>query len=560
MVALAAGSSSLDDNASSTANQEKALPADLAWVPADAVGFLSVRLADLWQSPTLKTFRAQLAKEDPDLAEDLEKGLPKAFEQFLGVGPKDVERITLALQMPFPGSVLEVPMSVTTVEPLDRAKLLRTLDGGMVEKALSGGTYAQGRTRGVLLQFINDRSYMLWMPRRNARWGGNAALEDALRVAATKHTLAGGLLPSALLEQIEETSFRREPPLASFVLATNPLFLARSAAVTLDLGENSRLEMRLLYRKEATAAAGEEALRASLGVLGRWLNRELATGQGPDGPLPARLLRRLADDLQNAPVEQQGKTLLASLELKADLTTALLQTIAQAPISSRRLQSQNNLKQLAIAMHNYHDTYGYFPPAMVKSKSGEPLYSWRVAILPFIEADAAWRQFKLDEPWDSPNNKRLLSLMPRTFATPGAKKDEPYTTHYQLLVGGGAMFDAQQPTRISHIPDGLSNTIMIVEAEEAVPWSKPADLTYSPKEPLPKFGGIFKNGFNAAGADGAVHFIPNKTPPDTLHALITRSGGEPIGFPDRPSMQKATYPRGAVKKMALPPKTILEKK
>jgi len=194
-----------------------------------------------------------------------------------------------------------------------------------------------------------------------------------------------------------------------------------------------------------------------------------------------------------------------------------------------KMKSSNNLKQMALAFHNYHDTYGTFPPATVYSKDGKtPLYSWRVAILPFIEEGKLYKEFKLDEAWDSDNNKKLLEKMPKTYAPVTGKPKDKTTTHYQVIVGGGAMFEEKKKLRIADVTDGLSNTLMVVEAEEPVPWSKPADLTYDPKKELPKFGGQFKEGFNAAFADGAARFIKKDNDEQLLRALITRNGGEAV--------------------------------
>jgi len=88
-----------------------------------------------------------------------------------------------------------------------------------------------------------------------------------------------------------------------------------------------------------------------------------------------------------------------------------------------RGQSNNNLKQIAIAFHQYHDTYKSLPLHAIYSKDGKtPLLSWRVAILPFIEQDALYKQFKLDEPWDSEHNKKLIPLMPRIYMPVGLGK------------------------------------------------------------------------------------------------------------------------------------------
>ena len=75
-------------------------------------------------------------------------------------------------------------------------------------------------------------------------------------------------------------------------------------------------------------------------------------------------------------------------------------------------------------MHNYHDTYGTFPPAATTDGADKPLLSWRVAILPFLEQQPLYEQFHLDEPWDSPHNKTLIEQMPQVYAIPGSPTKE----------------------------------------------------------------------------------------------------------------------------------------
>jgi hypothetical protein len=225
--------------------------------------------------------------------------------------------------------------------------------------------------------------------------------------------------------------------------------------------------------------------------------------------------------------------------------------------ATTKIQSKNNLKQLAIAMHNYNDIYGRLPPSVVYDRNGTPLYSWRVLVLPFIEEEALYKQFRLDEPWDSPNNKPLLARMPKTFVTPGTTPKEPYATFYQVFDGPGAAFDSDKgkglrpfplagndrtgqpagmeggvPSRIpATFPDGMSRTFLVVEAGEAVPWSKPGDVRWDPNGPLPKLGGIYGGDFHAAMADAYVRYVPKSTPERAVRAAITASGNEPDELP-----------------------------
>jgi hypothetical protein len=174
---------------------------------------------------------------------------------------------------------------------------------------------------------------------------------------------------------------------------------------------------------------------------------------------------------------------------------------------------------------------------------GKALLSWRVTLLPYLGEDNLYKQFKIDEPWDGPNNKKLLDKMPKVYAAPGVKTREPYTTFYQVFVGTGAPFQKHQTARFpASFPDGTSNTILIAEAGSAVPWTKPEDLHYAPDEPLPELGGPYPGVINVALADGSAVALSAKADPDLLRALITPAGGEVVDI-DR--FKAPTSPREA---------------
>jgi hypothetical protein len=194
----------------------------------------------------------------------------------------------------------------------------------------------------------------------------------------------------------------------------------------------------------------------------------------------------------------------------------------------------NNLKQLALAMHGYEATNGTLPPAAVYGKDGKPLLSWRVLLLPYLEQNGLYKQFKLDEPWDGPHNKKLLAKMPRVFAAPTDEKSvKAHETFYQVFVGKGTIFEGKKAMRLQDIADGTSQTLLIVEAGKAVPWTKPEDLPYDPAKPLPKLGGLgFENGFHGAFCDGSVRFLSHTIREKTLQALVTPNGGEAVNDED----------------------------
>jgi hypothetical protein len=155
---------------------------------------------------------------------------------------------------------------------------------------------------------------------------------------------------------------------------------------------------------------------------------------------------------------------------------------------------------------------------------GQP-YSWRVALLPFLGEDELYAQYRRDEPWDSPANKAVLARMPRVFALPGSGKAADGLTYYQVLVGPGTAFERPDlRLRLASFPRGAAQTILVVEAAEPVPWTKPQDLPYAPNGPLPRLGGLVGNGFHAMFADASVRWIDAGQEEKALRALITRDG------------------------------------
>jgi prepilin-type processing-associated H-X9-DG protein len=166
----------------------------------------------------------------------------------------------------------------------------------------------------------------------------------------------------------------------------------------------------------------------------------------------------------------------------------------------------------------------------LQNAKDKPLLSWRVAMLPFIEQDALYREFKLDEPWDSEHNKKLIEKMPKLFA-PDNKSGKPGYTHFQMVIGPNALLPVG--TRMpASFPDGMSNTIAVVEAAEPVIWTKPDDVMLPGKE-LPKdlkrrFGGLWPGGFNVLMWDGSVRFVKDSVSDRTLGLLLDPRDGQPI--------------------------------
>jgi len=224
------------------------------------------------------------------------------------------------------------------------------------------------------------------------------------------------------------------------------------------------------------------------------------------------------------------------------LVALLLPAVQAAREAGRRSEASNDLKQIVLALHNYHDTYNEFPPPVVTDASGKPLYSWRVVILPFMEQQALYNQFDKSKAWDDPANMTISNTKLDVYQSPSDESLAPNGTNYFVLVGPDTVFPdyPKLPKRkmsIAGIPDGTSNTIAIIETK-GIPgsWAAPIDPTFDsvnlrigtgPGEIKP----VHPGGTQVALADGSVRFLSQTIDPETLRRLFLRNDGQVINVP-----------------------------
>jgi prepilin-type processing-associated H-X9-DG protein len=232
---------------------------------------------------------------------------------------------------------------------------------------------------------------------------------------------------------------------------------------------------------------------------------------------------------QTTLVDGSPQNQLVMVAVTGILVALLLPAVQAARIAARRSQSMNNMKQLLLSMHVHADAKKSLPPHASYSPDGKPLLSWRVHMLPYLEEQALYSKFKLDEPWDSPHNKALIPLMPHVFASPALPPSPDGKTVYLALVGPQCILDGSpKGIGFAQISDGTSKTIMLVEADadQAVEWTKPDDLEFDPAKPMAGFGKLYPNGSNAGFADGSVRFVSATTEPTMFRGAVTRNGRE----------------------------------
>ena len=205
----------------------------------------------------------------------------------------------------------------------------------------------------------------------------------------------------------------------------------------------------------------------------------------------------------------------------------LLPAIQAAREAARRSQSSNNLKQIGLALHNYHDVFGSFPPAVVTNEDGKPLYSGRVLLLPFLNQQAIYNQFDKEKAWNSPENTALSQTVIPIFVDPSSATLPAGQTDYLFVSGKGAVFEAGKTTKISDITDGLSNTVVVVEVKNSgINWAEPRDLTIGQPMSLP--AGNHPGGNNVLFGDGSVRFMSKSTGTTVIRSMATKDGGESV--------------------------------
>lgn len=212
------------------------------------------------------------------------------------------------------------------------------------------------------------------------------------------------------------------------------------------------------------------------------------------------------------------------------LVALLLPAVQAAREAARRMQASNHLKQLGLALQNYDAAYGSFPPAIVTDPDGQPLYSGRVLLLPFLEQRGLHDAFNKDEPWDSPNNKLITQQALNVFSDPSAPhSDVPGQTDFLFVTGKGTAFDpANKGFSMGDIKDGTSNTIAVIEVKgSGINWAEPRDIDFSQPISLP--AGNHPNINLAVFFDGHTEAISKGTPPATIRALSTCASNDVVG-------------------------------
>ena len=446
--------------------------------------------------------------------------------------------------------------------PFDEVKV-REANMPNASDELSGGKkYWKDDASGISVHFPSNRVMVVgsanalhaYLSKEPAKVG---ALTSAIKLASSgsRHLVAAvnvSQVPSTLPIELPEE--------------VRSLLRAESLTLGAILGNGAKVDLRATYPDEASAKNAEKTLRAAADSGRKKLakmkvNMEEAVRGKADAKKPRPIadlpeavgglfglgaVNMLDEWLADPPLNREGNEISATvtvnslgsgaMSMTAMSIGMLLPAVSKVREAAARSTDSNNLKQIGLAFHTYAATnQDKLPDAawsMKHDKNRRPLphLSWRVAILPYIEQEGLYRQFNLDEPWDSEHNIKLIPQMPRTYMSPLAPT-EAGKTYYKVFTGPGTIYEKNKLAKysIGNIPDGTSNTILVAEGGDPVIWTKPDDFEFDPKKPLPNIWLPGEPGTNVCMGDGSVRFINRSLSEQTLKNAIQADDGNVLG-------------------------------
>jgi hypothetical protein len=512
-------------------------PLDLSYISYDAIGAIVLHPRHLLTSPDLAMLPVEVV---------VAAGIDK-----FGIDPREIEQAIGILGISgLPNGAPDFGAILRFAKPYDKSAVLQRLGADTDEATQAGKTYRRSRNpRGLSFYMPNDRTLLVGndMAVRNmftADKNVDTPITRLLKQVDTSKA-AVALLDVGSLRPLIMAAMQNVPPLpeplAEFLKLPE---LVKYVQVSLDFKEGLDFQITL-GANDAKAAAklkelGEKAKTLAAQFAEAQLLETADRSKDPTDKAMAQYMRRMVKSLLDA-IElkvEDDKVNIVVLQTAPQLATTgmlvalLLPAVQAAREAARRNQAVNELRQIGLAMLNYHDNFKHYPARAIYDKEGKPLLSWRVTLLPFLGEQTLYKEFHLDEPWDSEHNRKLIERMPAVYANPNYPLTDMKTV-YLAIVGDGTVFEGKEGLSIRNIIDGTSKTALVVEADasRAVTWTKPDDFEFDGNKPLAGLGTLHQNGFSTLFADSSVHFVSNAVAPDVLRAVFTYAGREPVTLP-----------------------------
>jgi prepilin-type processing-associated H-X9-DG protein len=508
---------------------------NLTWLPPTSEAVIRIDIARLLAGPI-----GQLL-QNPMVQPQIEE-----FKQQTGFGPGDVKSITVGV-----GGISAAVSSGTPPDPGDLPFIVvvRATSPADLSKLQSAIPNSQPVTEGKMtyLRVPQSPPVAIWLADPTTAVIGTENM--------VKRSAAFTTPPSAIDSQLFDgnsaiqvvfspsnpDSIFRHPmavlpqagPPAAMELARHFLATAKGASLGIDLTDD--LGFSIAARCSDATAAKQMVKLLNASTEENKAQAEAQADQVPPMLAPLMTLNKTLTESQK--IEAIGDICKVSMSAPGGgkqlamfipmIPMMIGPAMQQASFAAQATQQKNNLRSIALALHNFHDVYGRFPKSTSRNESDDALLSWRVHLLPFLGHEDLYDLFVLEEPWDSETNRPLADQMPDIFRAPNVDP-QPGQTVYQVPVGPGAAFEDGTEVRMRDFTDGTSNTIMIVEVapERAVIWTQPGDYTFDPEGSLDGLERIGSDGFQAAFVDGHVETMSEVT--GDLKPFFTRNGGEQI--------------------------------
>ncbi len=521
---------SLAQGPAKPAKAEGAAEIDWSYIPASAAAVAVIRPADVLARPEMQPL-LKLLNEQAGVSKNL------------GLNVEDIAEIKLALpNFPAPGGPPPSPIVVMRTKQAHDWKSFGDKSLGNGEQVNVGGKsyFKSANSPRPSAYFLPDDRTIVLAPEAQVQRvliTGKAASGKPDWAAEWPAGEAVAMVNMSLLNAAIGPALKQPPPEAAVLGSFSPLWeQTERVYVSAKISEGLQLQMLAQCRTPEQAQQVGNTLEAGV-TLAKNMLSQLANqlASAPQPPPQAGAILALSDlgteILKRAELKTEATVVRLQSQTELDVADTAVSVLAPAVLAARgaaqRAQSMNNMKQIMLAMHNYADVNKHFPAAVVIGPDGKTPHSWRIELLPYLDRAALYQQYKMDEPWDSENNKKVLEQIPVVFRHAQADPKSKFSSYF-LLTGDTTIFPGMKPTAIPEITDGTSNTIAVVEAQRPIPWTKPEDIPYDPAKPLPKLGGYEPNTFSAAFADGSVRAIQNNVDQNILRALISRAGGEVI--------------------------------
>ncbi len=470
--------------------------------------------------------------------------LKVASTEQMGVDATTIEQVQVAIDRFIPGLPPNFGIKIVLQQPLDLEPILEKLKVPTVAAEYNGKTYRRIDEPGPITVGIyqpDETSVVLGTePIVQKVIDGSAAADNpAITNTLSKQGSKNDLMVILALDPMRDLinmGMQQTPPLPPQLEQFKKIpDLIRMAMLRVNVSGERPSGLIVAAHDQAEAEKLEKLIRKAFEIAKAQMFAQMAKDQNLQGQSPAMqkamqaYSQRVSNTMLSAMMPtRKGKVL--ALESKAGLANPqvniaivgilvalLLPALGQVRQAARSSQSKANMKNIMLSLLVYVEQHRKLPGRAILSEEGKPLLSWRVQMLPYLEAGYLTDQFHLDEPWDSPHNIKLLDQMPDIFKSPLSTSKDPTKTNYVLAVGKDTTFPDFKAERL---PNASSLTIAVVEVDDAhaVPWTKPDD--YDVKN-LPKglAGGVGL--FNAANFDGSVRSLPSELKLDLLKALFS---------------------------------------